>query len=130
MDWFRKFMQGRYGPDRLTYFFLFAYWPFELVGRFIGARPLEYVALVCLFTAIFRTLSKNTAVRMRENQKFMQLSHPITQWYSLTRRRIRDRKIYRYFKCTGCGQVLRVPTGKGKIKVRCSKCETTIDMKT
>lgn len=33
-----------------------------------------------------------------------------------------ERKQYRYLTCTQCGQKLRVPRGKGKIRVTCTKC--------
>ena len=130
MDWFRKFMQDRHGTDPLTYFLLVIYWPFQLVGRYIKVAALEYIAFVCLFTAIFRAVSKNKARRRYENQKFLQIFRPITKWFSLSYRKFKDRKTYRYFKCPGCGQMLRVPVGKGKIKVRCSKCSATIEAKT
>ncbi|MDR0469865.1 MAG: hypothetical protein LBH09_07830 [Peptococcaceae bacterium] len=130
MEWFRNFMRGRHGTDHLTYFLLIVYWPLELIGRYIGIKALEYIAFVCLFTAIFRSVSKNIARRRYENQKFLKFVRPLSQWLSLTFRKIKDRNTHRYFKCPGCGQILRVPAGKGKIKARCSKCGASIDAKT
>lgn len=33
-----------------------------------------------------------------------------------------ERKTHRRFRCPQCGQEVRVPKGKGKIKIRCPKC--------
>ena len=40
-----------------------------------------------------------------------------------------QRKDYRFFKCPGCGTMLRVPRGKGKIHIKC-KCGYTLYRKT
>ena len=39
-------------------------------------------------------------------------------------------KQYRYFRCPGCRQVVRVPRGKGKINIRCPKCSRQFIKKT
>ena len=130
MNWFRKFMQGRYGPDQLTYALIIIYWPFAFAVRFTGFRVFDSLAYLCLFTAAFRFFSKNIPRRRRENQKFLDILHPIIQWAKLSRRRIRERKTHRFFKCPGCRQVLRVPVGKGRITIRCSKCGVVLEKKT
>ena len=130
MGWLQNFMKDRHGADHLTYFLLIVYWPLELVGRYIEVRALEYLAFVCLFTALFRALSKNRAARRRENQMLLQLVNPVTQWVTMAYRKYTDRSTHRYFRCPSCKQMLRVPVGKGKIKIRCSKCGATIEAKT
>ena len=37
---------------------------------------------------------------------------------------------YRYFTCTGCQKKLRVPFGKGRIRVKCPNCGKEFEMKT
>lgn len=130
MDWFRKFMQNRYGSDQLTWFFLTLFWLFSLIGLFTSLRIIQYLAFVSLFTAAFRFLSKSKARRRWENQKFLEMARPVTEWFSLTRRRIRERKTHRFYKCPGCGRILRVPAGKGKITIHCSKCGAALEKKT
>ncbi|MCL1804527.1 MAG: hypothetical protein FWG28_00750 [Clostridiales bacterium] len=130
MNWFRKFMQGRYGPDQLTYALIVIYWPFAFAVRLTGFRIFDSLAYLCIFTAAFRFLSKNIARRRRENQKFLSILQPVTGWAKLTRRRIAERRTHRFFKCPGCGQILRVPAGKGRITIRCSKCGAALEKKT
>lgn len=37
---------------------------------------------------------------------------------------------HKYFRCPNCGQMLRVPKGKGKISISCRNCGTTFQKKT
>ena len=50
------------------------------------------------------------------------------QWMSMLR--LLTDKQYRYFRCPGCRQVVRVPRGKGKINIRCPKCSRQFIKKT
>ena len=36
--------------------------------------------------------------------------------------RRRQRNIYSFFKCPSCGTVLRVPKGKGRVRITCKSC--------
>lgn len=130
MQQFRKFMEGRNGSDQLLFALLIIYWPFSLAARFTGIRIFDSLALACLVFAIFRFLSKNKDRRRAENQQFLQLWQPFARWAGQYLRRIREFKTHRYFKCPGCNQTLRLPAGKGKITIRCPKCDTTFDKRT
>ena len=83
--------------------------------------PLYWLTVVLIITALFRTLSRNLTRRREENVKFLRLIDPAVRWMRL-RRTIRRDKEHRYFKCPNCGQMLRVPRGKGKITVTCRGC--------
>ena len=37
---------------------------------------------------------------------------------------------YKLFNCPGCGTMMRVPEGKGKVRVTCRQCGRTFDKKT
>ncbi len=113
-QWFRHFMMGRYGTDKLSMTILTVGVIVSVVAMFIGYAPVKIaltaVAYVLMFWAIFRCLSRNTYKRYRENRKFLMLLD-----------RIKDRQ-HKYFSCPRCRQSVRVPRGKGKIAIKCPKC--------
>ena len=111
---FRQFMVGRYGNDKLNMWILGGGVILCLISMFFS-RPLVNLLLtvlsyVCMFTAIFRTFSRNTYKRYQENRKFLLLLD-----------KIKDRE-HKYFSCPKCRQSVRVPRGKGKIAIPCPKC--------
>ena len=114
-DGLRRFMAGRYGSDRLNQCLLGAALVLILIGWLggkaaAGLNVLGLLAYVPLVWSIFRMYSRNIEARRRENAAFL-------RFFS----RLRDKQ-YRYFRCPGCRQVVRVPRGKGKINIRCPKC--------
>ena len=123
-DALRRFFSGRYGNDRLNRFLLIVSIILLLLG-WIGSSFLapwmsvfNILAYVPLLFCLFRMLSRNFAARHRENAAYCRVLD-----------RIRDRK-NRYFNCPGCGQTVRVPRGKGRINIRCPKCNTQFIKKT
>ena len=111
----RRFMQGRYGSDKLNTVILMSgliisllQLPFrEPVVRLI----LMAISYGLMLWAVFRMLSRNTYKRYRENRKFLQLLE-----------RVKDRE-HKYYECPRCHQTVRVPKGKGKISITCPKCK-------
>ena len=106
----RRFMEGRYGNDKLNNAILGTALLISILGLFIRTPLLNLIAYVLMFWAIFRTLSRNTYKRYRENRRFLMLLD-----------RIKDRQ-HKYFDCPKCRQPVRVPRGKGKIAITCPKC--------
>ena len=111
----RSFMSGRYGSDKLNMCILGIAVICCVIALFVTGMPVVYLVLnilsyVLMFWAIFRTLSRNTYKRYRENRKFLMLLE-----------RIKDRE-HKYFDCPKCRQPVRVPRGKGKIAITCPKC--------
>ena len=117
-------MVGRYGTDELNRFLLTAVLVMILGNVFARNRLVFWLEAICLILCYFRMFSRNLPARQRENQVFLRVWRPITQWFSFQRTRFRDRKLYRYFKCPHCGLRLRAPKGRGKIQVTCQKCHT------
>ena len=114
-DGLRRFMAGRYGSDRLNQCLLGAALVLILIGWLggkaaAGLNVLGLLAYVPLVWSIVRMYSRNIEARRRENAAFL-------RFFS----RLRDKQ-YRYFRCPGCRQTVRVPRGKGKINIRCPKC--------
>ena len=119
---FRRFMQGRYGTDKLNTAILVAGLVACLLTMFIRESLVDLVLTVISYIlmgwAIFRSLSRNTYKRYRENRKYLQLLE-----------RIKDRD-HKYFDCPRCKQPVRVPRGKGKISITCPKCREKFIKKT
>jgi len=114
-------MYGRYGNDQLNLFLVVLYLALYLLFAATRFAPLYWLTVVLIIAALFRTLSRNLTRRREENAKFLRLIDPAVRWLRL-RRTIRRDKEHRYFKCPNCGQMLRVPRGKGKITVTCRGC--------
>lgn len=114
-DWFRNFMLGRYGSDKLNVFLLILGIVLMLLGTILGnwfswASVLSLLCYIPLIWCIFRMYSRNIEARRRENAAFLNFfSH------------LKDRE-HRYFRCPKCRQTVRVPRGRGKINIRCPKC--------
>lgn len=114
-DWFRNFMLGRYGSDKLNVALLIFGVILMMLGSLLGKRLawaswLTLLSYVPLFWCIFRMYSRNIEARRRENSAFLNFFN-----------HLRDRE-HRYFRCPRCKQTVRVPRGRGKINIRCPKC--------
>lgn len=119
---FRRFMEGRYGTDKLNMYILGTGVVLSFICIFIPFPPVN-LALVAgsyalMFWAIFRCFSRNTYKRYQENRKFL-----------LFLDRLKDRQ-HKYFTCPKCRQPVRVPRGKGKIAISCPKCKEKFIRKT
>ena len=112
---FRRFMEGRYGTDKLNTWILGVGVGACVIAMFLPAVSFARLVLVTisyilLIWAMIRTFSCNTYKRYQENRKFLLLLD-----------RVKDRE-HRYFTCPRCRQPVRVPKGKGKIAITCPKC--------
>ena len=118
----RNFMAGRYGTDRLNMVILSVGLVTSLLSVIVKFAPVNLILFLVsygmMFWAIFRSLSRNTYKRYRENRKFLQLTG-----------RLKDRE-HRYFDCPKCRQMVRVPRGKGKISITCPRCREKFVKKT
>lgn len=74
-------------------------------------------------------LSRNYSARRRELEKYQQIMEKPKAWWHLTNKRYENRHTTMYFKCKGCGTILNVPKGKGKLLVTCPKCGTKVEKK-
>ena len=118
----RRFMQGRYGGDRLNMTLLWIGVGACLLSMLFPFKEVKLILLVISYSmmiwAIFRAFSRNTYKRYQENRKYLRLLD-----------RIKDRK-HRHFECPRCHQPVRVPRGKGKIAITCPKCRERFIKKT
>lgn len=129
----RKFMEGRYGADELNRFLTLCGWVLLLIGfvlsgidskvALIAGSVLVTLSWALLIYSLFRTFSKRTQERTSENYKYFVCKNKVLGWFRRLKARWQDRKTHRYFRCPQCKATVRVPRGKGKIRITCPKCK-------
>lgn len=88
------------------------------------------VAIVVLAYGFMRVFSRKIDKRRAENTRYLQLRESFIKNHRLRREQWRQRKDYKFFKCPSCKTTLRVPRGKGKIRVVCRRCGNSFQTKT
>jgi len=124
-DKFMRFMSGRYGSDELSRFLSIFSCVILLAAylfRGIIGSILVLAAFACLIYSYYRTFSKKIYNRRQENAVFLKLKASFLKEFNLIRERFKNRKTHKYFKCPKCKATMRVPKGKGKILITCSRC--------
>ncbi|MBQ7094170.1 MAG: hypothetical protein IJN84_06625 [Clostridia bacterium] len=117
-----QFMYGRYGTDRLNMFLL----KLSIILVFLSYFPkmgiCSLIAYIFVIWSLFRSLSKNLHKRRLELYKYEEIKRDFKGRISLIKQIWQNRKTHKYFRCKNCGNIFRVPKGKGKIEVTCPKC--------
>ena len=130
-----RFMQGRYGLDRLSQVMMLVGLVIVIIAAFVR-RPvivsnlIYLVGIVIVVLGYIRVFSRNYQKRYAENQKFLKLTGGIRRLFGKEKYMMEQRKTYRIFKCPGCRQKIRIPKGKGRIEINCPKCHTKFIKKT
>jgi len=119
-----RFMYGRYGNDNLNRFLSGFSFFLLIVYMITKFYPLWMVAVILLVLVYIRMFSRNIQKRYQENQKYLQVTAPVTNWMRLRIKHLKERKTHRFFICPTCRQKVRVPKGKGNICITCPKCRT------
>ena len=130
---FYHFMAGRNGGDLFSRFLSFAAITFMLLSLIFRGKVgmvLWYGALLILIFSYFRIFSKNLPRRRAENAKYCQYRGLVIDGFRDWRERRGQRRDYKFFRCPSCTVMLRVPRGKGRIRVTCRKCGTSFERKT
>ncbi|MPW25815.1 hypothetical protein GC105_08435 [Alkalibaculum sp. M08DMB] len=130
MKWLQKIMLGRNGGDQLCMGLLLLGLITTIIGNILKLPIINYLSYIPIILCIYRMYSKDLTKRRMENYKFMILISPLYSWFSVKVSKIKSKKSYKYFKCPNCKQELRLPKGKGKINITCSKCSTKFMKKT
>lgn len=119
------FLSGRNGPDAFSIALSLLACVLLIIAMAVHGSIgslLWLLALICLITSYFRIFSKNISRRQAENERFLSRIAPLTRWYSRQKTKRRQKNLYSFFKCPKCGTVLRVPKGKGHIRITCKSC--------
>lgn len=119
------FMAGRNGNDQLNLFLLVVDLALLLLGT-IFSRSLGGICyplmLVLLAYIYFRMFSRNVYKRRTENEAFLRWKAKVDAQLRLVKERWVQRRDYKFFTCPSCRAVMRVPRGRGKIRIVCRKC--------
>lgn len=126
----QQWMQGRYGIDELSRFTYILSLVIVILSLFNPLRFLSILALALMLWSCIRCYSKNLSKRRHERDIYLKITAAMKSWGRLQKDKWRDRKDYRYFRCKQCKATLRVPKGKGTIRVRCPKCHAELQKKT
>lgn len=136
-NWFRSlgskmqsFMYGRYGYDELSQFLSKTALLCVIVGLFAYPGFFCGLAMALYLVTMFRMYSKNIMKRQQERDAYLRRTQPLRDWQALQKRKFNDRKTHKFYRCSQCKTSLRVPKGKGKIKIHCPKCGAEIVKKT
>lgn len=136
-----QFMQGRYGMDRLNQVLIFASLFVYAVSLFLRKTVYPYaivrvIYILMLAAVLLRMFSKNLYKRRLELERYMRLENGLTGWWRRLRSKangnvveMKSRRQYKYLTCPQCMQRLRVPRGKGRLRVTCTKCGCRFETK-
>lgn len=119
-----RFMYGRYGVDSLCKFLAGAAFASFILSTFFEASIFSVIAWTLLFYSYFRMFSKNIYKRASENQSFLNRTAKIRGQFYKWKHTLTQLKTHHIYKCPTCRQKIRIPRGKGKIEIRCPKCNT------
>jgi DNA-directed RNA polymerase subunit RPC12/RpoP len=124
MNWLqekiRKLNEGRYGLDELGKVLIWSSLILYVLGRLLKSMPVLFLSFAGAVTFLYRFFSKQTFNRNEENCKFRRC-------VKLWKLKCENRKTSRIYMCPQCGQMIRVPKGKGKIQITCPNCKHTIN---
>ncbi|MBQ6400486.1 MAG: hypothetical protein IJI21_10285 [Clostridia bacterium] len=121
-DGLARFMQGRYGTDQLGMCTLIAGLVCSLIASFTGIPLLSFLGLALYVITVFRMLSRNREARMKENQKYLQLTGDIPTRVRQFFKRLQNSREYKYFRCPNCKVLLRLKRGCGEKEITCVRC--------
>jgi hypothetical protein len=128
-----RFMTGRNGSDHMTRFVSVVVSVLLVFAMVIGGSVsyvLWVLAIAGLIYSYFRIFSRNVSKRREENMRYIQIKNEFLSYLRGAKERRSQRKDYKFFHCPSCHTILRVPRGKGKVKVICRKCGTSFVKKT
>lgn len=121
---FAQFMVGRYGTDQLNRAMLFGSIGFLVLSMFVFHTVFYVIGFALLILCNIRMLSRNFQARYKENQIYTKQVNKIKYFFSKLKYKKETSKTHHIYACPQCKQKIRVPKGKGKIMIRCPKCNT------
>ncbi len=125
----RNFLIGRNGIDALTIVLMVTGSVLTCVLSFVKVKYVYLIGYIPYILAVMRILSKNIIKRRAENDKFLKFIDPWKRFIQKKMSQYKDTE-HKYYNCPGCNRTLRVPKGRGKIKISCPHCSREFTKKT
>lgn len=120
---------GRNGSDELASAVVTVAIVIILIDLFANTHWLNWVGLLLLAYAWFRISSKNITARARENSLALSKAGTIVRFLANPFAAAKENKNYVHLACPHCGQKVRIPRGKGKVRITCPACKTRFEGK-
>lgn len=117
-----RFMNGRYGADRLGFVTLWTAVVLSLIGSFSRVSLFSLLAFVLYGWTLYRMMSRNTVKRRLENDRFEGWFAPIATRTRQSLNRLKMRRKFKYFRCPQCKSLLKLPRKVGEVTMTCGKC--------
>ncbi len=124
--WFNNLFHGRQGMDELSKAMFWWGLACLLVSTLLSALlngvlslPFSWIGLLLILLCFLRAFSRRLEQRELENGAYLAFLERRRRQWEMRKERFRQRRDFRFFKCPGCGTILRVPRGKGKIHINC-----------
>lgn len=121
---FARFMYGRYGVDALCRWLTYFVMALLVLNLFLRSFVVSILEILFLAVSMFRMFSRNIQKRSQENAKFLRIKGKVTGWLRREKSIMAQRKDFHIYTCPKCRQKIRIPKGKGKIRISCPKCGT------
>ncbi len=118
-------MYGRYGIDALGKCTLGIGLAAAVLTWFSDSLIFPALAWACILYTYFRMFSKNIYKRSAENRIYLEKTYKLRCFFARQKNMLVQRKTHHIYKCPNCKQKIRIPRGKGRIEIRCPKCNAT-----
>jgi DNA-directed RNA polymerase subunit RPC12/RpoP len=119
-----RFMNGRYGNDQLNLMLMISALVLNLLSPLFG-RPGQSVvnglAVLLMGWGLYRFFSKRIVKRQIENRAFMNRLRPIRKLFKVLSLNLKS-KTHAHYTCPHCGQIVRIPRGRGQVEITCPHC--------
>lgn len=137
---FNGIFSGRQGMDEFSKYLFWYGASFVLLSvlmlvlsdsAVIGVLSLvmRWIGIALVIYGFVRAFSRKLDRREAENRAYLSIVAQRRAKRAAAKERYSQRHDFKFFKCPGCGTMLRVPRGKGKIHIKC-KCGYTLYRKT
>ncbi len=132
----RRIFSGRQGMDEFSKALFWLGLAFLLLSvltanflKGVFSILFTWLGLMMVIFCFVRAFSRKLEQRETENNAFLALLEKGKRSRRAAKERRAQRKDFCFFRCPGCGTILRVPKGKGKIHIKC-RCGYTLYRKT